>query len=73
MRSRSLQREAQQVAQLRDHRVRGPNVFVHDGRNCVQGVEEKVRLQLQTLIFQLRLRQLSLQFGGGKLLGLRDS
>src|SRR6266446_5167808 len=72
MRARGLEREAQEVAQLRDHRVRGSNVFVHDGRNRVQRVEEEVRLQLQTQIFQLRLSQLCPEFGGGKLLGLRD-
>src|SRR5712692_435503 len=72
IRARSLQRQAQQITELRNHGVGDANVFIHHRRNRIQCVKEEVRLQLQAQIFQLRLRELGLKFGSGELLRLGD-
>lgn len=69
---RAAKREAQKIAELREHGISGADVFVHDRGNGVERVEKKVRLDLKAKIFELRLRESSLEFGGGELLGLGD-
>ena len=51
------QREAQQVAEPRQHRVGGVDVAVHQRRDGVQRVEQEMRLQLPLQRLQLRLDQ----------------
>ena len=60
MSSRDAQGEAEEIAQLREHGIRGAHVFVHQRRDGVQGVEQEVRLKLQAEIFELRLGELGL-------------
>ncbi len=72
VRAGAAQCEAKEIAELREHGVGGADVFVHDGGDGVERVEEKMRLNLEAEIFKLGLRETSLKFGGGELLGLRD-
>ena len=64
-----LQRDAQQIAQLRDHVVGGIDVAVHQRRNRVERVEEEMRLQLPLQRLQLRFDEMRFELA---LAQLRD-
>ena len=73
VRARGAQRQAQQIAELREHHVGGFHVFIHHRRNRVQRIEEEMRLELEAQIFELRFGELRFQLRGGELLGLREA
>jgi hypothetical protein len=56
-----LERQAQQLAQARQHPVRLVDVLVHQRRDGVQGVEEEVRLELPLQRLGLGLDQARLE------------
>jgi hypothetical protein len=60
LRADVLQRHAQQVAERGDHGVRAADVLVHQRRDGVQRVEEKVRLELHAQHLQ-RVREARLE------------
>jgi len=72
VRAGTAQREAEKIAELREHGVGGAHVFVHDGGNGVERIEQEMGLNLKAKIFELRLREAGLEFGGGELLRLGD-
>ena len=53
-------REAKKIAELREHGISGAHIFVHEGGDGVQRVEQEVRLKLQSQVFELRLGELGL-------------
>src|SRR6185436_19521905 len=59
---------AQQLAELRDHSLRGTRVSVHLLRDRVERIEQKVRLQLHLEQSELRSRELRLERGRTELL-----
>ena len=62
-----LERDAQQIAQLDEHPVRGVDVAVHQRRDRVQRVEQEVRVQLLLQRLELRRNQLGLELRGADL------
>ena len=55
MRSRG-ERQAQHVAQTREHFVRGADIALHQRRDAVERIEKKVRVQLRLQRGELRFR-----------------
>ncbi len=53
-----FERQSQEIAQASNHGARGIYILIQKGRNRVQSVEKKVRMQLHLQCFQLRLREL---------------
>src|SRR5215471_15063071 len=62
-----LERQPEQVAQSCDHTVGCLRVLVNQGRDGVQGVEEKMRMELHPERLQLSFRQLRGELGGAQL------
>ena len=58
-----LHREPQQVAESRQHFIRGIDVAVHQCRDAVEGIEQEVGLNLGTKRLELRLGQTRTQVG----------
>ena len=56
--------EAQQLAEPRNRALREFRIFMHQRRDRVQGIEEKVRVQLHLQRAQLGLDELRLEVGG---------
>ena len=71
LRADAIERQAQQVAQLRQHLVGGVDVAVHQRRDRVQRVEEEVRVELPLQRFELRLGEPGLQLRSRELALLR--
>src|SRR5688572_13018270 len=67
----ALQRHAEQIAQPRDHRVGGVDIAMHQRRNGVQRVEQKVRLHLALQGMQPRFNEPRFKLHGAELLGPR--
>src|ERR1044071_4504436 len=61
--SRVLEREAEEVAEARDHLARGFSVLIEQCRDRVECVEKKMWMNLHFQSFQLRLHELRAQFG----------
>ena len=61
LRADAVERQAQQVAQPRQHGVGGVDVAVHQRRDRVQRVEEEMRVQLPLQRLQPRLGEPGLQ------------
>ena len=59
-----LKAHSQQVTQARDHRVRCVHVSQHQRRDGVQGIEQKVRLQLALQSQQFGVTKVGLQVSG---------
>ena len=59
----AAQREAQELAEARDHRVRRGHVLVHHRRNSIQRIKKEMRLELQLEI--ARPGRVGSQFGLG--------
>jgi hypothetical protein len=56
-----LQRDSQEIAQPEQHSLGAPGVVAHQRRDCVEGVEEEVRLQLEGERLQAGQYQRALQ------------
>src|ERR671939_594625 len=67
LRAGVLQRQAQEVAEARDHRAGRLSVLVEQGRDGVERVEEEVRVELHLQSLKLRLRELCLKLRGAQL------
>src|SRR5580692_1928689 len=63
MHSHRIERESEQVGELKRHVLGGRPVVACQRGDRVQGVEEEVRFQLDLQHFQLRQRQLSFKLG----------
>src|SRR5207237_2414720 len=63
----SIEREAQKIAQARDHAVGGARVAVDQSGDRVERVEEEVRVQLHLERLQLRAAQLRFKLRGERL------
>lgn len=61
LRADVLQRHPQEIAQRGDHRIGAANVLVHERRDRVKRVEQKVRLKLHAQHVKLRLRETGLE------------
>ena len=66
LRADAIERQPQQVAEPRQHRVGGVDVAVHQRRDRVERVEQEVRVQLPLQRLQLRFGQAGLQLRGGE-------
>ena len=55
--------DPQQLAELFNHPAGSPRFPLHFGRNCIQRVEQEMRMQFRAQRFEARLRQQTLQFG----------
>ena len=62
-----LERQSQEITQPRQHAVGGFDVSMHQRRDTVQRVEEKMRVNLRPQRFQLRLGQTRTEIGGSDL------
>jgi hypothetical protein len=68
-----IEREAQEAAQAGDHLVCGLRLRVNQFGNRIQGVEQKVRLQLHLQYLQMGLRESCLKLGCMQVAGAVES
>ena len=67
LRPDALERQPEQVAELREHRIGRFSIAVHQRRDRMQRVEEEVRVQLALERLQARLREPRLELRGCEL------
>ena len=63
----ALERQAEQIAQARNHAIGGLDVFVHQGGDRVERIEQEMRVELHLQRLKLCLGQPLLQFRGAQL------
>jgi hypothetical protein len=61
LRARRFQREAEKLTQRSQHLVGALRVGMHERGNCIEGVEEKMRLKLHFERFHARFRKARFQ------------
>src|SRR5690606_27367467 len=62
-----VESQSQQLAQARNHPPRRLDILLHQRRDRVQGVEEKMRMELHLERDELRLGQLRVELCGARL------
>src|SRR5581483_4690242 len=63
----AIEREAEKLAEARQHRVRRLDIAVHQRGDRIERIEEEVRLELHPQRLQLRARQLARQLSAAQL------